>query len=158
MHAQHIPEGLLEEATPTMHAVRREALTAAVASTLNGATLSVTALGRGMRGEALTYCHTKRSFPGLGNICLGARTMRGADRLYHEYKYIPVRRTALFIMESLYQGLKWVAFEPNDESLWAHIRLNATVPLSFLAYHHLIEVLIKNPLQPWSKHYVHLHR
>ena len=63
MHAQHIPEGLLEEATPTMHAVRREALTAAVASTLNGATLSVTALGRGMRGEALTYCHTKRSFP-----------------------------------------------------------------------------------------------
>ena len=138
MHAQHIPEGLLEEATPTMHAVRREALTAAVASTLNGATLSVTALGRGMRGEALTYCHTKRSFPGPGNVCWGARTMHGADRLY--------------------QGLKWVVFEPNDESLWAHIRLNATVPLSFLAYHHLIEVLIKNPLQPWSKHYVHLHR
>jgi phage tail sheath protein FI len=35
-----------------------------------------------------------------------------------------VRRTALFIEESLYQGLKWVVFEPNDEPLWAQIRLN----------------------------------
>ena len=41
-----------------------------------------------------------------------------------EWKYIPVRRTALFIEESLYQGLKWVVFEPNDEPLWAQIRLN----------------------------------
>ena len=37
---------------------------------------------------------------------------------------MPVRRTALFIEESLYQGLKWVVFEPNDEPLWAQIRLN----------------------------------
>ena len=41
-----------------------------------------------------------------------------------EYKYIPVRRTALFIEESLYRGTKWVIFEPNDEPLWAQIRLN----------------------------------
>ena len=35
-----------------------------------------------------------------------------------------MRRTALYIEESLYQGLKWVVFEPNDEPLWAQIRLN----------------------------------
>ena len=41
-----------------------------------------------------------------------------------EYKYIPIRRLALFIEESLYRGLKWVVFEPNDEPLYAQIRLN----------------------------------
>jgi len=56
--------------------------------------------------------------------CGGARTLRGADAAADEYKYVPVRRTALFIEESLYRGLKWVVFEPNDEPLWAQIRLN----------------------------------
>jgi phage tail sheath protein FI len=65
-----------------------------------------------------------RSFPVYGRIVWGARTLRGADQLADEYKYIPVRRTALFIEESLYRGLKWVVFEPNDEPLWAQIRLN----------------------------------
>ena len=51
--------------------------------------------------------------------------MKGADQLADEYKYVPVRRTALYIEESLYRGLKWVVFEPNDEPLWAQIRLNA---------------------------------
>jgi phage tail sheath protein FI len=41
-----------------------------------------------------------------------------------EYKYIPVRRLALYLEESLYRGLKWVVFEPNDEPLWSQIRLN----------------------------------
>jgi hypothetical protein len=50
--------------------------------------------------------------------------MKGADRLASEWKYIPVRRTALFIEETLYRGLQWVVFEPNDEPLWAQIRLN----------------------------------
>lgn len=66
-----------------------------------------------------------RSFPIIGTVCWGARTLRGADLLADEYKYIPVRRTALFIEESLYRGLQWVVFEPNDEPLWAQIRLNA---------------------------------
>ena len=55
----------------------------------------------------------------------GARTLRGADQLTSEYKYVPVRRTALFIEESLYRGLQWVVFESNDEPLWGQIRLNA---------------------------------
>jgi phage tail sheath protein FI len=65
-----------------------------------------------------------RNFPIFGNISWGARTLVGADQQASEWKYIPVRRTALFIETSLYQGLKWVVFEPNDEPLWAQIRLN----------------------------------
>lgn len=65
-----------------------------------------------------------RTFPVVGSVCWGARTLKGADVLTSEWKYIPVRRTALFLEESLYRGLKWVVFEPNDEPLWAQIRLN----------------------------------
>jgi phage tail sheath protein FI len=65
-----------------------------------------------------------RSFPVTGRVVWGARTLRGADQLADEYKYVPVRRTALFIEESLYRGTQWVVFEPNDEPLWAQIRLN----------------------------------
>jgi Bacteriophage tail sheath protein len=54
----------------------------------------------------------------------GARTLRGADAAADEYKYLSVRRTALFIEESLYRGTKWVVFEPNDEPLSSQIRLN----------------------------------
>jgi phage tail sheath protein FI len=65
-----------------------------------------------------------RNFPVFGNIAWGARTLDGADQQASEWKYIPVRRTALYIEESLYEGLKWVVFEPNDEPLWAQIRMN----------------------------------
>lgn len=64
-----------------------------------------------------------RLFP-EGVISWGARTMDGADSFASEYKYVPIRRLALFIEESLYRGLKWVVFEPNDEPLWAQVRLN----------------------------------
>jgi phage tail sheath protein FI len=65
-----------------------------------------------------------RTFPVTGRVIWGARTLRGADQLADEYKYLAVRRTALFIEESLFRGTKWVVFEPNDEPLWAQIRLN----------------------------------
>jgi phage tail sheath protein FI len=65
-----------------------------------------------------------RAFPVTGRVVWGTRTLRGADQLADEWKYIPVRRTALFIEESLYRGTQWVVFEPNDEPLWAQIRLN----------------------------------
>ena len=65
-----------------------------------------------------------RAFPVNGRVVWGARTLRGADQLADEYKYIPVRRLALFIEETLYRGTQWVVFEPNDEPLWAQIRLN----------------------------------
>ncbi len=65
-----------------------------------------------------------RAMPAAGRVIWGARTRVGDDRLASEWKYIPVRRTALFIEESLYRGTQWVVFEPNDEGLWAQIRLN----------------------------------
>lgn len=65
-----------------------------------------------------------RAFPVIGRVIWGSRTLRGADRLADEYKYIPVRRLALYMEESLYRGTQWVVFEPNDEPLWAQIRLN----------------------------------
>lgn len=65
-----------------------------------------------------------RALPAAGRIIWGSRTLQGDDRLASEWKYIPVRRTALFIEESLYRGTQWVVFEPNDEPLWAQIRLN----------------------------------
>jgi phage tail sheath protein FI len=64
-----------------------------------------------------------RIFPD-GVVSWGARTMAGADAFASEYKYVPVRRLALFIEESLYRGLKWVVFEPNDDDLYGQIRLN----------------------------------
>jgi len=65
-----------------------------------------------------------RTFPVIGTVSWGARTGRGADALSDEYKYIPVRRLALFLEETLYRGTQWVVFEPNDEPLWSQIRLN----------------------------------
>lgn len=65
-----------------------------------------------------------RTFPVVGNVVWGSRTTVGADLLANEWKYIPVRRLALYLEESLYRGTQWVVFEPNDEPLWAQIRLN----------------------------------
>ena len=64
-----------------------------------------------------------RKFP-VGIVNWGARTLDGSDDLGSEWKYIPIRRLALFLEESLFRGTKWVVFEPNDEPLWASIRLN----------------------------------
>jgi phage tail sheath protein FI len=65
-----------------------------------------------------------RNFPVVGPVIWGARTLQGADALSSQWKYVPVRRLALLLEESLYRGLKWVVFEPNDERLWSQIRLN----------------------------------
>ncbi len=65
-----------------------------------------------------------RTLPVYGNVVWGARTLHGQNDRGSEWKYIPVRRTALFIEESLYRGTQWVVFEPNDEPLWSQIRLN----------------------------------
>jgi phage tail sheath protein FI len=65
-----------------------------------------------------------RVFPDSGKVVWGARTLRGSDRQASEWKYIPVRRLALYIEETLFRGTQWVVFEPNDAPLWAQIRLN----------------------------------
>ncbi|MGC9969988.1 MAG: phage tail sheath C-terminal domain-containing protein [Bryobacteraceae bacterium] len=67
-----------------------------------------------------------RTFPVYGSVCWGGRTLVGSDQEGSQWKYVPVRRLALYIEESLFRGTQWVVFEPNDEPLWAQIRLNLT--------------------------------
>ncbi len=64
-----------------------------------------------------------RKFPN-GIVSWGSRTVDGFDDNPSEWKYIPIRRLALFLEESLFRGTKWIVFEPNDEPLWAKVRMN----------------------------------
>ncbi|HEX3209247.1 MAG TPA: phage tail sheath C-terminal domain-containing protein, partial [Geminicoccaceae bacterium] len=57
-----------------------------------------------------------------GIVVWGARTL--ATRADPEYRYIPIRRLAIFLEQSIYNGIQWAVFEPNDEDLWASLRLN----------------------------------
>jgi phage tail sheath protein FI len=75
-------------------------------------------------------CLRKKSPKGI--VIWGARTLRGSDNLASEWKYLPVRRTALFIEESLFRGTSWVVFEPNDEALWSQIRISVSAFLNEL--------------------------
>ena len=59
-----------------------------------------------------------RAFPNTGPVCWGARTLSANI----EWKYVPVRRLALFIEASIYQSTQWVVFEPNGAPLWANVR------------------------------------
>lgn len=68
-----------------------------------------------------------RTMPAAGPVIWGARTLVGDDRLADQWKYLPVRRTALYIEESIYRNIQWAVFEPNDEPLWAQLRLNIGV-------------------------------
>ena len=65
-----------------------------------------------------------RTLPVYGHVVWGARTLHGQNDRGSEWKYVPVRRLALFLEESLFRGTQWVVFEPNDEPLWSQIRLN----------------------------------
>lgn len=89
---------------------------------ISGLSVPLTDAENGMLNPLGVNC--LRSFPQIGSVVWGARTRRGADLLADEYKYVPVRRLALYIEESLYRGTQWVVFEPNDEPLWSQIRLN----------------------------------
>jgi len=55
-------------------------------------------------------------------VSWGARTR--ATRTDPEWRYVPVRRTAIFLRDSIYAGIQWAVFEPNDHRLWASLRLN----------------------------------
>ena len=91
-------------------------------ATLRGASVATTLNDQEQDELSALGINVLRSFPAHGNVAWGARTLDGADQNASEWKYVPVRRTALFIKQSLYQGLDWVVFEPNDEPLWEDIR------------------------------------
>jgi phage tail sheath protein FI len=98
---------------------------AGISATLNGVqnmTYQLSDIENGVLNPLGLNCF--RTFPIYGPVLWGARTLVGADALASQWKYVPVRRTALFLESSLYRGTQWVVFQPNDERLWAAIRLN----------------------------------
>jgi phage tail sheath protein FI len=88
----------------------------------SGLTADLTDLQNGTLNIQAINC--LRHFPVYGDVVWGARTLRGNDQIGSEWKYVPIRRFALFLESSLYNGTQWVVFEPNDERLWGQIRLN----------------------------------
>jgi uncharacterized protein len=91
-------------------------------SGVQGLTYTMTDSENGLLNPLGLNCF--RTFPTYSQVLWGARTRAGADALASQWKYVPVRRMALFLESSLYQGLQWVVFEPNDTPLWGSIRLN----------------------------------
>jgi len=65
-----------------------------------------------------------RNVPTTGTVVWGARTVKGADMLASDWKYIPVRRLGFYIEESVVRGTQWAIFEPNTPMLWAQITLS----------------------------------
>ena len=94
----------------------------AVLRGLSGMDMKLTDVENGVLNPLGINC--LRVFPIYGSVAWGARTLDGADQAGSEWKYVPIRRLALMLEESLFRGTKWVVFEPNDEPLWARIRLN----------------------------------
>lgn len=88
----------------------------------SGLTVALTDLQNGTLNVQAINC--LRNFPVYGDVVWGARTLRGNDQVGSEWKYVPIRRFALFLESSLYDGTQWVVFEPNDEKLWGQVRLN----------------------------------
>ena len=63
-----------------------------------------------------------RTLPGFGPVVWGARTL--STKADPEWRYVPVRRTAIFIERSIYNGIQWAVFEPNNHLLWSSLRTN----------------------------------
>jgi phage tail sheath protein FI len=63
-----------------------------------------------------------RTFPGVGTVVFGARTLVTENTALQQWRYVPVRRMALFLEQTLKRNLGWVVFEPNDERLWVAVR------------------------------------
>jgi phage tail sheath protein FI len=67
-----------------------------------------------------------RQFPIYGTVSFGSRTVDGSNALASDWKYVPVRRTANYILRSLSEGLRWAVHSPNGEALWSQLRVNCT--------------------------------
>ena len=84
-----------------------------------------------IRRLAAVGVNALRALPGAGPVVWGSRTLHRGDA-DPEWTYLPVRRLALFIEESLDRGTRWAVFEPNDEALWGRIRRDVEAFLATL--------------------------
>lgn len=60
-----------------------------------------------------------RSFPGKGVLVWGARTLDGNSQ---DWRYISVRRTVIFIEQSIKYAAEPYVFEPNTSSTWSNMK------------------------------------
>lgn len=65
-----------------------------------------------------------RTLPRYEHVIWGARTLHDASSS-NDWKYLPVRRTALHVEQSISLWLDQISFESNSETLWAEIRRHA---------------------------------
>lgn len=63
-----------------------------------------------------------RMLPGYGRVVWGTRTL--STKAQPEWRYVPVRRTAIYIEQSIYNGIQWAVFEPNNAPLWSSLKAN----------------------------------
>ena len=73
-----------------------------------------------------------RQFPGSGTVVFGARTTAAADVAFQQWKYVAVRRMALFIEQSLYANLGWAVFQGNAQPLWDALTQEVTAFMASL--------------------------
>jgi hypothetical protein len=101
---------------------------------LGGVTaLADTTIGDTVNGELnVIGINCLRTFPVLGHVVWGGRTLAGSDLADSAYKYVPVRRLASFIEQSLTQSLRWTVFEPNGPALWSSIGIEVTTFMASL--------------------------
>jgi phage tail sheath protein FI len=95
-------------------------------STIINGTIGVVARGR-LTDPRLGVLNFKgvnclRSVPGIGTVIWGARTLVAENVAFQQWKYITVRRMALFIEQSLKMSLGWAVFQPNDDPLYLALR------------------------------------
>lgn len=90
-------------------------------ASLNGAVGLAVALTDTQHGNLnLLGVNVIRRFASSGIVAFGARTIASDP----EWKYVPVRRMAIMLRVSIYNGIQWAVFEPNDEPLWSQLRMN----------------------------------
>jgi len=94
--------------------------TAAALAGATGLKINFTDVEQGNLNPDPYHVNLIRQFPAAGRIIWGARTITSDA----EWRYVPVRRTAIFLRVSIYNGIQWAVFEPNDEPLWSQLRLN----------------------------------
>lgn len=85
-----------------------------------GLVANLTDVEHGLLNPSPQDINVIRQFAASGRVIWGARTQTTDP----EWRYVPVRRTAIMLRVSIYRGIQWAVFEPNDEPLWAQLRLN----------------------------------
>src|SRR3954452_9833836 len=85
-----------------------------------GLTRELTDVQHGNLNTPLKSICAIRHFPASGTVVWGGRTLTNDA----EWRFISPRRMAIFLRKSIFDGIQWAVFEPNDDPLWSQLRLN----------------------------------